>query len=308
MKADVLVSINGFELAGSKSWPEFLALLGTVQQGDEIVLAVVREGQPLSLTGPAQTSRVPSYHLVVDTVNTGSDEELDLYLRKSKSIKRSDYGFRYFPYPELAECASEKCKYIAKQYQGLTEQDFSIADMRLGEFYFAGYGVKRDLTKALSLFKPYAKRAGYSHATYMTSLIYKELGDEQQAEKYLKLAASKRSVAAMFDLALLYLNEDNRAEADLWFSRTYQLDPVVVSNFVRELKVSNLDLLTQLPQLKQVVETVPELNQRDGDGTSAVVRHRLAKYSPQRIFNAEITRRQNQLTMANLNELMNRDG
>lgn len=164
----------------------------------------------------------------------------------------------------LKECDSDSCIAYFKKFEKSAKRGHGSAISMLGEFYYHGYGVKKDRTKALLFYKKAAKK-GITSAEYKAGLIHlinKDFKDIGKGIAYLKKAARAEYKDAQFLLGRIYLTEEfdvqNLESADFYLAKAYEQKhaniPETLSYIIQTH--SSLDE-GQFPLLHKVVKAEP---------------------------------------------------
>lgn len=167
---------------------------------------------------------------------------------------------------QLTECNSDDCQAYFKKFKTNADRGHDKAIAMVGEFYYHGYGIKKDIDKALRYYKKAAKR-GITSAKYKAGLVYlinKQHQDTKKGIWFLKKAASTNYKEANFLLGRIHLTEEfgvkDYATADYYLARAYHQEhkdiPFTVSYIVKEFGAEHEVLF---PLINQEYEQKPLL-------------------------------------------------
>lgn len=172
---------------------------------------------------------------------------------------------------KLEPCSTESCTSYFNQYKLSATRGHAQAIAMLGEFYYHGYGVEKNVEKAIYHYRNAAKK-GITSAQYKAGLVY--LVNEQQkninkALRYLHMAAKAKYKDANYLLARVYLTDEfgvqNLEKADKFLSKAftqYHSDIPMTLTYLAQKYQDNF------PQLFPLLNTVYRRNPleiRDGN-------------------------------------------
>lgn len=108
-------------------------------------------------------------------------------------------------------------------YQKAAEKDFPEAQWNLAVLYIKGMGVSKDYEKAFSLLNKSAN-SGIIGAQTNLALLYDEVGNDEQAEKWYRIAAKRGEKVAQYYLGHIYNEgvflEKDYEKAAFWYSKS----------------------------------------------------------------------------------------
>lgn len=167
---------------------------------------------------------------------------------------------------EIKACDTAECTNYFKQYKKYARVGHSQAMVTLGELYFHGYGVPKDLDNALRYFKRSAKygRVQGMNKAGILYLTEPSLLDIDEGLKYLKKAARKSHASSALLLGVIYYNDGfgpkDIEQADKWLAVSYKRGYQELKQYVQE--ISNLKGFTaqQFPQLFEMMAEYPISN------------------------------------------------
>ena len=92
----------------------------------------------------------------------------------------------------------------------------------LGDCFYGGYGVEKDINMAISYYYTAASQ-GSSTAQCSLGILYGEIGDKEEKKRWLTKSAENGNANAQYFLAMYYLLDTNRTNYDIdkmmyWFS------------------------------------------------------------------------------------------
>ena len=123
-----------------------------------------------------------------------------------KYIKESDKNF----------------KSCIKFYESRAKQSDSLSQFRLGYIYLNGLGIKKDIEKALELFKKSAE-LGYSDSEYQLGKHYRAIADFGESLKYFEKSACKGNLKSLYKLGEIYQYGFNAVSKDYKKSIEYYI-------------------------------------------------------------------------------------
>ena len=132
--------------------------------------------------------------------------------------------YPYLVLNDLPYCQTDKCQHHFKSYFIVDKIQSSsnkfVTQMRLGEMYKAGYGIKQNLVRAMSFFE-YPAKSNINYAQYQMAAISFELNKRvYYAKKLLKRAADAGYPPAMEMLSLQYdtgeFRDKDNSKASYW--------------------------------------------------------------------------------------------
>ncbi|RXJ98180.1 hypothetical protein CRU98_10485 [Arcobacter sp. CECT 8986] len=121
-----------------------------------------------------------------------------------KGYYHAYYNLAWLYYRENDKDAIIKLDYKeAKKYleKGVKHRDSECMNL-LGVFYKNGYGVKKDINKAVEYFKPIARYNKY--AAYHLAEFYNDKKEYKKAKEYYEISAKKGKASAQIELGILY--------------------------------------------------------------------------------------------------------
>jgi uncharacterized protein len=104
----------------------------------------------------------------------------------------------------------------------MKKKRYTEAQFELGEIYFNGKGVSRDLTQATFWFRMAAEQ-GQAESQLMTGMMYMKLNENAEAVKWYRKAADQGIAEAQFCLASMYTSglgiTQDETEAINWYHK-----------------------------------------------------------------------------------------
>lgn len=183
---------------------------------------------------------LPCMALLVNTGIASAD-----YAKGMAEYRAKNYASALYEWLQSAEMGDEKSQYwlgmmyesgrgaqksqldkALKWYQLSADSNYPPAQIKLGELYLAGKGVKKDLSQSVFWYQQAAKQ-NQPLAQFQVGLFYLEgVGvdkNEREAAKWLEAAARQNVTAAQNNLAWLYENgrgiKQDYAKALEWYQR-----------------------------------------------------------------------------------------
>lgn len=140
----------------------------------------------------------------------------------------------------------------------------------VGEFYYHGYGVKKDANYALKYYKKAAKK-GITSAQYKAGLAYlinPKLQDIDKGLSYLKRAAKAQYKDASFLLGKIYLSNEfnikNLVLADLYLAQSYRQKNPNILKTISALSERYTDINSNtFPLLSKAIKNNPPMIKND---------------------------------------------
>jgi hypothetical protein len=165
---------------------------------------------------------------------------------------------------KLTQCQTDSCITYFKKFQKSANRGHGQAMAMLGEFYYHGYGVKKDTKVALKYYKK-AARKGITSAQYKAGLVYLINTNQRNIKKglsYLTKAAAAEYKDASFLLGKIYLSDEfkvkNLTLADLYLAQSYRRKNPDVLATLLEIAPNYADLNSNLfPLLSKSIELAP---------------------------------------------------
>jgi hypothetical protein len=171
---------------------------------------------------------------------------------------------------KLTQCNTGSCVKYFKKFQKSANRGHAQAMAMVGEFYYHGYGVKKDANAALKYYKK-AARKGITSAQYKAGLAYlinPKLKDVNKGLSYLQKAAEAQYKDASFLLGKIYLsNEFNVKDlilADKYLAQSYRQKNPDVLKTISALSESYADINSNsFPLLSKVIKNNPPMIKND---------------------------------------------
>jgi len=170
---------------------------------------------------------------------------------------------------EVVPCGDAECVSYFKEYKRYARAGHADAMATLGELYYKGYGVDKNVNLALKQFRRAAKYnsivgQGKAGLLYLSEPA---IEDKDEGIKYLKMAArnNHRDSAAL--LGMIYFNADygyyDLAQADKWFSKAARSSSKQVRDIIELVSQSKDFSHENFPVLSQMIAPLLVVNNSD---------------------------------------------
>lgn len=160
---------------------------------------------------------------------------VDLSNAKNDSIKQCEIGDEYF----FGRGVERDVEEAAKWYAMSAERGYAVAQYNLGLMYETGHGVEKDEKKSMKYYRMAAEQ-GHAPAEYKLGLMY-ETGHGVDRSDYIagnwyRKAAKQGNADANFRLGLNYENREAYPDALKWYFRAQELGHKEASRRIDALK------------------------------------------------------------------------
>lgn len=172
---------------------------------------------------------------------------------------------------EIVECQSEYCVDYFKKFKMGAKRGYVQANATLGQFYYIGYGTKKDEDKALKYLKKAAKK-GEPSSQYLVgviSLISEKNKDVDKGVKYLEKVAEDNYKDANYILGTLYINdkliEKDLPKADLYLTKAYKQKDKRLPKLLESINDSLNNNAASFPKLLAAMKNKPLVKNKNNN-------------------------------------------
>jgi len=167
---------------------------------------------------------------------------------------------------DIGPCSDAECVSYFKEYKRLARAGHSAAMTTLGEFYYHGYGVEKNIKLALKQFRRAAKYNSMSGQNKAGLLYFTEpeVLDKEEGIKYLKEAARNKHGDSAALLGVIYFSADygyyDLAQSDKWFSKAVKSGHKQVRDIIELISQSKEFTPKNFPELSKVITPILVVN------------------------------------------------
>jgi len=167
---------------------------------------------------------------------------------------------------DIGPCSDADCVSYFKAYKRLARVGHSAAMTTLGELYYHGYGVEKNIKLALKQFRRAAKYNSISGQNKAGLLYFTEpeVLDKEEGLKYLKEAARNKHGDSAALLGVIYFSADygfyDLAQSDKWFSKAIKLGHKQVRDMIEVVSQSKEFTPKNFPELSEVITQLLVVN------------------------------------------------
>lgn len=166
-------------------------------------------------------------------------------------------------------CDTKRCQEYFSHFKKNAKRGHADSTATLAEFYYHGFGVKKNLYLARKYYKK-ASRLGVVRAQYKLGLMYlnvEQYKDLEQGIKYLKRAAYNDHHNAAYLLGVIYYSdrfgEQDKLEADKWLAKAYKNKHEDIPEFIEHIYNFEEVNQRQFPKLYHAMSRRPMVKTTD---------------------------------------------
>ena len=166
-------------------------------------------------------------------------------------------------------CETKRCKQYFSHFKKNAKRGHADSIATLAEFYYHGFGTKKNLLLAKKHYKK-AARLGVVRAQYKLGLMYlniEQFKDLENGVKYLKRAAYNDHHNAPYLLGVIYYSdqfgEQDKLEADKWLAQAYKNKHEDIPEFIEHIFSFEDITQSQFPKLYRAMTKRPMIKTPD---------------------------------------------
>jgi len=167
---------------------------------------------------------------------------------------------------EVVPCSDAECVNYFKEYKRYARAGHADAMATLGELYYKGYGVDKNLNLALKQFRRAAKYNSIIGQSKAGLLYLSEpaIQDKEEGIKYLKMAARNNHGDSAALLGMIHFSADygyyDLAQADKWFSKAVSTSSKQARKIIETVSQSKDFTAENFPILSQMITPLLAVN------------------------------------------------